>query len=287
VAAGGVKIWSTAAAGTLISLLLAGLVHAVAMSRAQAERMAVELDAHRRTEQSLDVALTKYRTLFDSFPLGITVAGEDGAIVEANLIAETILGISREEQLRRTLGSAVWDLIRPDGTLMPPSEYPSILALQTRHGLHRADMGIRKPDGRVTWLSVVATHLPLPGYGVVVTYADITERVREQQARETLSAAARLAVSSDDAADFCQALAELLSRALRFPWSRSRPTTAPSGRWSLSVPSGFRGRRTVRCACRSIRPYPAGSRHAARHWWSSMRIGDPSTPCRRCGHSAP
>ncbi|WP_300971269.1 CHASE domain-containing protein [Thiocapsa sp.] len=214
---GALKVWSTAVVGILISLLLAGLVRAIAESRAHAERLAVELDAHRRTEQSLDVALTKYRTLFDSFPLGITVTDEDGAIVEANLMAETILGISREEQLRLSLGSAVWDLIRPDGTSMPPSEYPSVLALQTRHGLHRTDMGIRKPDGRVTWLSVVATHLPLPGYGVVVTYADITERVREQQARETLSAAARLAVSSDNAADFCQALAELLSARLACP----------------------------------------------------------------------
>jgi PAS domain S-box-containing protein len=214
---GAPEVLSTAAVGILISLLLAGLVHAVGKSRAQAQRLTAELDARRRTEQSLDVALTKYRTLFDSFPLGITVADEDGAIVEANLIAESILGISREEQLRRTLGGAAWDLIRPDGTPMPPSEYPSVLALKSRQGLHRADLGVRKPDGRIAWLGVVATHLPLPGFGVVVTYADITERVREQHARETLSAAARLAVSSDAVADFCQALAELLSARLACP----------------------------------------------------------------------
>nr|WP_093191669.1 CHASE domain-containing protein [Thiocapsa sp. KS1] len=214
---GGLKIWSTAAVGILISLLLAGLVYGVTKSRAQAERLAAELDAHGRTERSLDVALTKYRTLFDSFPLGITVADEGGAIIEANSIAETILGISREEQLRRTLGGSAWDLIRPDGTPMPSSEYPSLLALQTPGGIHRADIGIRRPDGRVSWLGVVAAHLPLAGYGVVVTYADITERVRAQQARETLSAAARLAVSSDDVADFCQALAELLSTRLAWP----------------------------------------------------------------------
>ncbi|WP_296805121.1 CHASE domain-containing protein [Thiocapsa sp.] len=214
---GTLKVWSIAAAGTLISLLVAGLVHAVAKLRAQAERLVAELDAHRRTEHSLDVALTKYRTLFDSFPLGISVADEDGAIVEANPIAETILGISREEHLRRTLGGVAWELIRPDGSPMPSSEYPSVLALQDPRGLHRADMGIRKPDGRIIWLGVVATHLPLPGYGVLVTYADITERFQAQQARETLSAAARLAVSSDDAAQFCQALAELLSTRLACP----------------------------------------------------------------------
>ncbi|EGV18895.1 PAS domain-containing hybrid sensor histidine kinase/response regulator [Thiocapsa marina] len=214
---GGAKIWSTAAIGILFSLLLAGLVHAVARSRAQAARLTVELDAHRRTERSLDVALTKYRTLFDSFPLGITVADADGAIVEANPIAERLLGISREEQLRRTLGGAEWDLIRPDGTPMPSSEYPAILALQARSGLNCAEMGIRKPDGRVTWLGVVATGLPLAGYGVVVTYADITERFREQQARETLGVAARLAVCSEDAAEFCQALAQLLSTRLAWP----------------------------------------------------------------------
>lgn len=156
------EIGSIAAVGTLISLLLAALVNAVGQSREHSERLALELEAHKRTERSLDVALTKYLTLFDSFPLGITVADDDGAIVEANPIAETILGISREEQLRRTLGSAAWDLVRPDGTPMPSSEYPAVLALQTRQGLHRADMGIRKPDGEVTWLGVVATRLACP-----------------------------------------------------------------------------------------------------------------------------
>ncbi|MBK1643714.1 hypothetical protein CKO25_03365 [Thiocapsa imhoffii] len=214
---GALKVCSTALVGILVSVLLAGLVHAITKFRAQAARLALELDAHRQTEQSLDVTLTKYRTLFNSFPLGITVADEHGTIVEANPIAESILGISREEQLRRTLGGAAWDLIRPDGTPMSTSEYPSVLALQTTRGLHRAEMGIRKPHGEVTWLGVVATHLPLAGYGVVVTYADITERIREQQARETLAAAARLAVSSDDAAQFCQALAELLSTRLAWP----------------------------------------------------------------------
>ncbi|NCC28419.1 MAG: response regulator, partial [Gammaproteobacteria bacterium] len=71
--------------------------------------------------------------------------------------------------------------------------------------MHRADLGIRKPDGRIRWL------------GVVVTYADITERITAQQARETLSSAARLAVSSDDATQFCQALAELLAARLACP----------------------------------------------------------------------
>jgi PAS domain S-box-containing protein len=47
------------------------------------------------------------------------------------------------------------------------------------------EMGIVQPDARITWLSVTAAPLNLENYGVVVTYADITERrMAEGELRE-------------------------------------------------------------------------------------------------------
>ena len=177
----------------------------------------LDITERKLAEQSRDVALTKFKTLFDSFPMGITVSDASGTILESNPTAEALLGIPLAEQQHRTIDAPAWRIVRLDGTPMPPDEYPSVQALRERRGLHQSDMGVIKPDGTVTWISVTAAHLPLPGYGVVVTYGDITEQQHAEAARETVSAVARLAVSAESADRFRMALPPLLSARLGFP----------------------------------------------------------------------
>ena len=38
-------------------------------------------------------------------------------------------------------------------------------------------MGIVKEDGTITWINVTAAPIPIEGYGVAVTYNDISEKV--------------------------------------------------------------------------------------------------------------
>jgi len=177
----------------------------------------LDITERKHAEQARDVALTKYTTLFDSFPMAITVSDEMGKIIEANPTAETLLGITQSEQRQRAIDSPAWSIVRLDGTPMPPDEFPSVMALKGPQGLHRAPMGVTKPDGAIAWISVTATRLPLPGYGVVVTYGDITDQVYDSMAREAVSAVARLAVSSDSAQRFREVLPTLVSTRLGFP----------------------------------------------------------------------
>jgi len=177
----------------------------------------LDITERKHAEQTRDVALTKYKTLFDNFPMAITVSDETGKIIEANPTAETLLGVTQSEQRQRAIDSPAWSIFRLDGTPMPPDAFPSVLALKGRPGLHRALMGVAKPDGAIAWISVTATRLPLPGYGVVVTYGDITDQVYDSMAREAVSAVGRLAVSSDSAQRFREVLPALLSTRLQFP----------------------------------------------------------------------
>jgi PAS domain S-box-containing protein len=136
----------------------------------------------KQAEKALHISLTKYKTLFESFPLGITISGPAGDILETNAIAEKLLGISQEEHTKRKVDGAEWRIIRPDGIPMPAEEYASVRALKENRKVDNVEMGIVKPDDSVTWINVTAAPLPLEEYGVVITYQDITERKKTEEA---------------------------------------------------------------------------------------------------------
>ena len=142
----------------------------------------VAITERKQTEEALHVSLTKYRALFDSFPVGITVSDSVGKIIETNLIAEQLLGISRTEQCQRQIHGAEWQIVRTDGTPMPASEYASVRALREKRRVENMEMGIVKSKDQVTWINVSAVPVPLEGYGVAIVYNDITDSKRAENA---------------------------------------------------------------------------------------------------------
>lgn len=130
----------------------------------------------KKAEQELHIILTKYKVLFDIFPIGITISDVNENIIESNKHAESILGISKEEQEKRKISGKEWRIIRPDGTNMPPSEFASVRALHENCSIHNIEMGIVKENDQITWLNVSATPIPIEGYGVAIVYTDITSR---------------------------------------------------------------------------------------------------------------
>lgn len=125
--------------------------------------------------KNLQSEAIKYRTLFDSFPHGITVSDSHGNIIEANSTSELLLGTDKENQKKREISGREWRIIRKDGTDMPPEEWASVIALKENRLVTGRVMGTMKSDGQITWLNVTAAPLPLEGYGVVITYNDITK----------------------------------------------------------------------------------------------------------------
>ncbi len=129
----------------------------------------------RNAELDLRISLTKYRVLFDILPIGITISDSKGKIIESNQIAETLLGISREEQENRLINGQEWIMIRPDGTIMPADEYASVRALKEGCRVDNVVMGIVKDKNEIIWINVSAAPIPIEGYGVAIVYNDITE----------------------------------------------------------------------------------------------------------------
>ena len=139
-----------------------------------------DITDRKRMEQELRKSKEEYHVLFESFPLGITVADNSGRILEANVESERLLGISQDEHQGRYINGQEWQIVRPDGSPMPAEEYASVRALQESRLIEDVEMGIVKPDKAVTWINVTAT--PLMDDRVVITYNDITERRRAEEA---------------------------------------------------------------------------------------------------------
>ena len=163
-------------------LLLQAFLAAIAFT---SQMLAVAMERSRRSTEEARVAADKYRVLFEEFPLGVTITDEAGVVIETSRTAAQILGVDDEAQRARGLDGAQWNLVRPDGTSMPSSEFASVRALEGRAVVAGQEMGIVKHDGTTTWLSVTAAPIPTPGYGVAVVYGDITSEVgaREQLRR--------------------------------------------------------------------------------------------------------
>lgn len=144
--------------------------------------IAHDITARKQMEGELRVSLTKYRTILDSFPLGVTISDAAGHIVESNREAEHLLGLPAAEHADRHIAGAEWRIVRPDGTPLPAEEYASVRALKEQRVIANVELGIVKEDDQVTWLNVTAAPLPLEDYGVAIAYGDITAR---KQAEET------------------------------------------------------------------------------------------------------
>jgi PAS domain S-box-containing protein len=156
-----------------------------------------DITERRKTEEALRVNLTKYAVLFDSFPLGISVTDSAGLVREVNSTASRLLGAKPEAVLRQKVGTPQWRIIRPDGSLMPPEEFASVRAMTEQGVVEDVETGIARPGEDVIWVSVSAAPIPLEGYGVVITYGDISRRKRAEDDlkaahREALAARARL-----------------------------------------------------------------------------------------------
>jgi len=147
----------------------------------------MDIDLHQldQAEEALKIALTKYKTLFECFPMGISVSDQDGRILETNAAAASLLGIDPQTHRQRRIDGEEWRIVRRDGTPMPPEEYASVRALTEKQRVENVEMGVVKSDGAITWISATADLLPVAGYGVVVSYGDITAHLEaEEQIRK-------------------------------------------------------------------------------------------------------
>lgn len=137
------------------------------------------LITRKKATEALQESEERYRMLFRTIDEGVVLIAPDGQIVQANAAAEHILGLKNSEIKGRKYDSPEAEILRPDGTPMPPEEMAGPRVMREKRSVKNVVMGFKRPDGVVSWVNVSAAPLLDEAgeiNGVVGTFQDITER---------------------------------------------------------------------------------------------------------------
>ena len=120
------------------------------------------------------------RTVQQALTEAIQVFGPDGTLVSTNPAAERIYEVEEHEQTTAAI-TPKWELLREDGSILPMEESPLAIAMRTGETSEGVDVGIRKADKTVRWLSI--STVPIRGAGSEVSgyvscARDNTERMQ-------------------------------------------------------------------------------------------------------------
>ncbi|MEH2256225.1 MAG: diguanylate cyclase [Nostoc sp.] len=135
-------------------------------------------------EEALRESEQRYRSVITVMAEGIVLQQSDGRITACNDSAKRILGLTADQMMGRTSIDPRWRVIHEDGTAFPEETHPAIVTLRTGQPQFHVIMGVHKPDGSLTWISINSQPLfesdESKPSAVVASLTDITDRKQAQ-----------------------------------------------------------------------------------------------------------
>ena len=140
-----------------------------------------DVTERRRLQSVLEVSEERYGRAIAALSEGIVIQDRDGAIISCNPAAERILGLTAGQMMGRTSVDPRWRAIREDGSPIPGEEHPAMVTLRSGLPVEGVIMGVHKPDGSLSWISIASMPFRAGSDGVgknavVTTFTDITAR---------------------------------------------------------------------------------------------------------------
>ena len=157
-----------------------------------------DISIRKHAEAALRESEERYRSVIGALAEGVVLYDTAGSIIACNASAERILGLAAEQMRGRTSIDPYWQAIHEDGKPFPSEVHPAAVSLRIGQPCANVVMGVHKPSGELTWISINSQPLVRPGeqqaYAVVASFYDITERrwaeeaLRESEERYRLLA---------------------------------------------------------------------------------------------------
>ncbi|OKH40059.1 hypothetical protein NIES2119_03675 [[Phormidium ambiguum] IAM M-71] len=156
-----------------------------------------DITERKLVQKALQESEERYRSLVTAMAEGIVLQDANGVIHTCNKSAERILGLTQEQMMGKTSVDSHWQTIKEDGSPFLGEEHPAMVTLRTGEPCVDVVMGVHKPDGSLTWISINSQPLYKSGnslpYAVVSSFFDITERKQAEEALQKALAAAQAA----------------------------------------------------------------------------------------------
>jgi PAS domain S-box-containing protein len=137
-------------------------------------QIAIDITERKQAEKALKESEEKYRSLFDTAPIGIGLTTSDGRILDFNENFSKITGYSPEELCN----------VHVNNMYKNPEERKKILELLQKNGLVRNyEVELRRKDNSTYYSNLNITPITMGNNNVLVTVCeDITERKRAEEA---------------------------------------------------------------------------------------------------------
>ncbi|HEX6414334.1 MAG TPA: PAS domain S-box protein [Burkholderiales bacterium] len=153
----------------------------------------LDVTARKHAEAALRDSEERWRATVDSASEGMLIYDRSLAIVSVNRAAERILGLAQAELIGKPGFTSMLPCIGEDGAPLASEARPTRITIRTGTPQTGRVIGIKRPDGAVTWLSVNTAFLRRADeadyYGLVSTVSDITaqhdaeRRLKESEQR--------------------------------------------------------------------------------------------------------
>ncbi len=125
-----------------------------------------------------------HRTAFNQMSEGVVLQNTTGAIVSFNPASLSVLELSEDELLGKSLTDPSWKCFKEDGSPFPSEEHPAIQVLKNGLPLRDVLMGVKSNLSPLKWLNIQSDPIfsendEKPCFAVTI-FADITEKHEHQ-----------------------------------------------------------------------------------------------------------
>src|SRR4051794_9962754 len=142
--------------------------------------VATDITELARAQVQLSESEARHSVVLDALHEGVLMVDRLGRVLAANPASQRILDPLGEDLTGGTISNPDWQATHEDGSPMAVEDFPVSVTLATGEPCANRIMGLQRPDGTHTWISVntqgvFTTSEELPR-AVVVSLSDVSER---------------------------------------------------------------------------------------------------------------